>query len=162
MTTTRLPSDDGPPDPGVEPSDGSTDPPEPTDALVPDRRPRVRRRVLWTAVVILTLSVIAGVLFIPTPYYLFEPGSVRPAETRIDVTGTKSFETDGEVLFTTVYVDQATLATLLRGVLDDAVEIKSEKEVYGPEGRAASQRDNQQRMDLSKLVATKVALQYLG
>lgn len=108
------------------------------------------------------LVVFAGVLFVPTPYYLFEPGSVRPAETRIDVTGTPSFETRGDVLFTTVYVDQATLATLLRGVFDDAVEIKSEEDVYGPEGRDKSQQENQQRMDLSKLIATKVALQYLG
>lgn len=126
------------------------------------RRPRRRRRWVWGGVGLVVLAVLAGVLFIPTPYYLFQPGSVRPAETRIDVSGAPSYETDGDVLFTTVYVDQASLATLLRGALDDAVEIRSEEEVYGPEGKDASRVANQQRMDLSKLIATKVALEYLG
>ena len=40
--------------------------------------------------------------------------------------------------------------------------MESEEEVYGPEGRDASKKANQQRMDLSKLIATKVALNYLG
>jgi len=111
--------------------------------------------------VLSVLAVLVGVLFIPTPYYLFQPGSVRPAETRIDVTGAKSYETKGDVLFTTVYVDQASLAMLARGWLDDAVEIRTEEDVYGPEGRDASRKANQQRMDLSKLIATKVALDYL-
>lgn len=121
-----------------------------------------RRRWIWTAVVLSVLAVLVGVAFIPTPYYLFQPGSVRPAETRIDVTGASAYETKGDVLFTTVYVDQASLALLARGWLDDAVEIRTEEEVYGPEGRDASRKANQQRMDLSKLIATKVALDYLG
>ena len=137
------------------------DPSEPHVETVRSTRSR-RRRWLWGGVGLAVLAVLAGVLFIPTPYYLFQPGSVRPAETRIDVSGAPSYTTDGDVMFTTVYVDQASLATLLRGVIDDAVEIRSEEDVYGPEGRDASRRANQQRMDLSKLIATKVALQYLG
>lgn len=123
---------------------------------------RIPRRWIWAGVGLSVVAVIAGILFIPTPYYLFQPGSVRPAETQIDVSGAPSFETKGDVLFTTVYVNQASVATLLRGVLDDAVEIKSEEEVYGKEGRDKSRQENQQRMDLSKLIATKVALDYLG
>lgn len=141
----------------AEPLDGA----EPLEETVRSTRSR-RRRWLWGGVGLAVLAVLAGVLFIPTPYYLFQPGSVRPAETRIDVSGAPSYTTDGDVMFTTVYVDQASLATLLRGVIDDAVEIRSEEDVYGPEGRDASRRANQQRMDLSKLIATKVALQYLG
>lgn len=155
------------------PSAGEAQGSEPTGAPAPDvvadapvptgRRPwSRRRRWMWGAVVLSTLAVVVGVLFIPTPYYLFQPGSVRPAETRIDVTGARSYETEGDVLFTTVYVDQASLATLTRAWLDDAVDVRTEEEVYGPEGRDASRKANQQRMDLSKLVATKVALDYLG
>lgn len=124
--------------------------------------PRIPRRWLWAGVGLSVVAVLAGLLFIPTPYYLFQPGSVRPAETQIVVSGAPSFETKGDVLFTTVYVNQASVATLLRGALDDAVEIKSEDEVYGKEGRDKSRQENQQRMDLSKLIATKVALDYLG
>lgn len=151
-----------PPESGVDPDAPLTDPDDPGSGEAVGHRRRIRRRFIWAASAAVVLAVVAGILFIPTPYYLFEPGSVRPAETRIDVTGARSFETKGDVLFTTVYVDQASLAMLLRGVLDDAVEIKSEKDVYGPEGRDASRHENQQRMDLSKLIATKVALQYLG
>jgi PDZ domain-containing protein len=123
---------------------------------------RRRRWWIWGGLTVVLLSVVAGVLFIPTPYYLLEPGSVRPAETRVDVEGAKSYDSKGDILFTTVYIDQATLATLVRGWLDDAVEIESEHDVYGDQGRDASQQENQQRMDLSKLIATKVALNYLG
>lgn len=108
------------------------------------------------------LAVLAGVLFVPTPYYLLQPGSVRPAEDAITIEGARSFDDDGELLFTTVYVDRATLATLLRGQLDEAIEVRSEEEIYGPRGRDASRQVNQQKMDLSKLVATKLALNYLG
>ncbi|UDY34868.1 YlbL family protein [Dermatobacter hominis] len=149
----------------TSPSVSTAEPPSEPDVDAVEleaRRRRRRRRWVWGGVGLVVLAVIAGVLFIPTPYYLFQPGSVRPAETRIDVTGAESYETDGDVLFTTVYVDQATLATLLRGVLDDAVEVKTEEEVYGPDGRDASRQVNQQRMDLSKLIATKVGLEYLG
>ena len=149
----------------TSPSVSTAEPPPEPVLDAPDeaaRRRTRRRRWVWGGTALVVLAVIAGVLFIPTPYYLFQPGSVRPAETRIDVSGAESFETDGDVLFTTVYVSQATLATLLRGALDDAVEIRTEEEVYGPEGRDASRQANQQRMDLSKLIATKVALEYLG
>ena len=149
----------------TSPSVSTAEPPPEPVLDAPDeaaRRRKRRRRWVWGGTALVVLAVVAGVLFIPTPYYLFQPGSVRPAETRIDVSGAESFETDGDVLFTTVYVSQATLATLLRGALDDAVEIRTEEEVYGPEGRDASRQANQQRMDLSKLIATKVALEYLG
>ena len=151
----------GPDGPGGPEGPGGPDGPggpEPTG----DGARRRRRRWIWGGVSVVLLSLLAGVLFIPTPYYLLEPGSVRPAETRVEVEGARSYDSRGDILFTTVYVDQATLATLLRGALDDAVEIKSEEDVYGDKGRDASQQVNQQRMDLSKLIATKVALNYLG
>lgn len=127
-----------------------------------DRRVTRRRRWFWIGFSVLVLGGLVGALFIPTPYYLLEPGSVRPAEQRIQVEGAESFETDGDVLFTTVMIEQATVGGLVRGALDDAVEVKEEEEVYGGQNRRESQRVNQQRMDLSKLIATKVALEELG
>ena len=108
------------------------------------------------------VGAVLGALFVPTPYVLLEPGSVRPTENRISIEGAKSFDDESDVLFTTVYVDRATLFGLLRGNLDDAVEIHTQEEIYGREGRDASQKVNQQEMDLSKLVATREALEFLG
>ena len=110
----------------------------------------------------LLVACLFGAVFIPLPYYLLEPGQARPAEPRISVKGAKAFNTDGDVLFTTVTIQQATLATLARGAIDDAIDVESREDVYGDESRQQNQQVNQARMDLSKLVAAKVALNYLG
>jgi PDZ domain-containing protein len=169
--TTRTPTASAPmtnpsvpttPEPATdEPHPGAPAVPAPTAAVDPDRRRRRRRWWAIGSVVAVLVVALAGALFVPLPYFLLQPGSVRPAQDALSISGAESFEDDGELLFTTVYVDQATLATLLRGQVDEAVEVRSEEEIYGPEGRDASRRVNQQRMDLSKLVATKVALNYL-
>ncbi|MEI7887390.1 MAG: S16 family serine protease [Actinomycetes bacterium] len=107
-------------------------------------------------------ALVAGMFLIRLPFYLVQPGSVRPAEQRVDISGAKSFETKGQVLFTTVFVDQATPALMIRAWLDDAVEIRTRDEMYPDGNRQSSQKQNQLRMDLSKLTATRVALEYLG
>ena len=104
----------------------------------------------------------AAAFTVQLPYYMVQPGTVRPAEQRIDVRGADAYETDGEVLFTTVYLTRATPALMVRAWLDDAVEIRTEEEVYPDGDRDGSQRLNRRRMDLSKLVATSVALDHLG
>ena len=131
------------------------------DVVDPAARRRRRRWWLIGSMLVVT-AVLAAVLFVPLPYYLLQPGSVRGAEPLVSIEGAPTFEHPGEVFFTTVYIDQATLGLLLRGAIDDAIEVRTEDEVYGREGRTGSQQVNQQRMDLSKLVATKVALEYLG
>ena len=113
-------------------------------------------------VALLVAGIVAAMFLVRLPYYLIQPGSVRPAETRIDISGAESFSTDGEVLFTTVFVDQATPALLVRAWLDDAVEVRTREEMYPENNRAVVQQQNRVRMDLSKLIATRVALDYLG
>jgi PDZ domain-containing protein len=132
-------------------------------AEVSDAPGRRRRRLWWiVAAVLLAAALVAAALLVPLPYYLIQPGSVRQADPLVEVQGAPTFEHPGEVLFTTVYIDQATVGLLIRGALDDAFELRTEEEIYGKEGRDGSRQANQQRMDLSKLVATKVALEYLG
>ena len=121
-----------------------------------------KRLVVLGLLGILSAALVAAIFLIRLPFYLVQPGSVRPAEQRIDISGAESFETKGDILFTTVFVDQATPALMLRGWLDDAVEIRTREEMYPDGDRKASQEQNQVRMDLSKLTATRVALEYLG
>ncbi|MEI2700288.1 MAG: S16 family serine protease [Microthrixaceae bacterium] len=122
------------------------------------------RRHLWTTVAVLLsfVAISAAAFLIKLPYHLIQPGSVRPAEQRIEVEGAPSYETRGEVLFTTVYLTQATPALMVRAWLDDAIEVRTEEEMYPDGDREGSRREARQRMDLSKLVATRVALEQVG
>ncbi len=104
----------------------------------------------------------AAAFLIELPYYLIQPGSVRAAEQRVDVEGARSYTTDGEVMFTTVYLSRATPALMVRAWLDDAVQVRTESEMYPDGDREENQRLSRQRMDLSKLTATRVALEQVG
>lgn len=125
---------------------------------------RRRRRRLWFLALglVFLIGATLGVIFVPTPYVLLEPGSVRSAEDRISVSGAETFEPDADVLFTTVLVDQATVLGLLRGAIDDAIEVHTQEEIYGTRSRDETQEMNRQQMDLSKLVAAKEALELMG
>lgn len=143
------------------------DPTDPLDVAgspgAPAAQVRTRRRRRSILVVVVPLAVLVAAAFlVPLPYYLVSPGSVRPAEQRIDISGAESFPSDGEVLFTTIFESQATPALLVRAWMDDAVEIKTRDELYPDGDIERSRRESRQRMDISKLVATKVALGYVG
>lgn len=157
MTSPIVPTGAEPPEAPVEsPADdaGSTGAEE-------RRRIRRRRRRIAVALVLLAATT-AGALLIQLPYYLVQPGSVRPAEERVDIEGAQSFVDDGEILFTTVLLSRATPALMIRAFLDDAVEVRTVEETYPGGDVDAVRRENLQRMDLSKLVATRVALEHLG
>jgi PDZ domain-containing protein len=129
-----------------------------------ERSRAARRRTLWIIIGagLVVAGLTAAAFLVQLPYYLVQPGSVRPAEQRIEVEGAPAYETDGEVLFTTVYLSQATPALMVRAWLDDAVEVRTEEEMYPDGDREANQQVNRQRMDLSKLTATRVALDRVG
>jgi len=154
-TTTATMTDTSVPNPSASPGPVDEQP-------AAGGRRRRRRLWWWVGVLVVLAALFAAALLVPLPYYLLQPGSVRQADPLVEVEGAPTFEHPGEVLFTTVYIDQATVGLLIRGALDDAFEVRTEDEIYGKEGRDGSKQANQQRMDLSKLIATKVALEYLG
>lgn len=127
--------------------------------------PRPTRRRLWAVLavvaVLLTAATVASFL-IQLPYYLIQPGSVRPANDRIEIDGARSYDDPGEIMFTTVLQSRATPALMVRAWLDDAVEVRSEEEMFPGGNQDEVRRENLARMDISKLVATRVALQHLG
>jgi len=122
--------------------------------------PRKRRLWPWIVGAVVVLLIVAAFV-IPTPYYLFEPGSVTPTQARITITGHRSFTSSGQVLFTTIEEQRATFALLVKGWLDNAVDIEKEQAVY-PQGEHEDDIVNQQAMDDSKLAATVVALRQVG
>ncbi len=115
----------------------------------------------WGIGLVLVIGFFLGGLFIPTPYVILGPGSVRSAEERVEIIGGESFEDDTDVLFTTVHIDDATPFGLVRGSFDDAREISSREEMF-PQGRDETRQVNQHAMDFSKLIATREALLALG
>ncbi|MCB1255695.1 MAG: PDZ domain-containing protein [Microthrixaceae bacterium] len=141
------------------------DSPVDTDQPEPQPQSRARRRRLWWSAaggLVVGAAIIAALFLIQLPYFVIQPGSVTPAEQRVEIEGARSFDTDGRVLFVTVFINRATPALMIRSWLDDSVEVRSKEEMY-PEGdEDESRRENVVLMDTSKIVAEKVALTYLG
>jgi len=140
--------------PAIPPTGG----PPPTTAP----RPHRGRRIAATIAAGLFVAFLIGAAFVPLPYYLFKPGSVRDTEPLISIQDAKIYPSDGSIGYTTVSLRQATALGLLRGWLDDDIDVFSRDEVL--QGRNVNQNRqlNLQMMDNSKQVATQVALQRLG
>ncbi len=135
-----------------------------SDPIVVSHPPTIRRRRRWPWVLLGLIVALAGATFvIPTSYYLYEPGSVRPTETNIAIRDHPSFHSRGEVLLTTIGISdhRASVAELVRAALDDAIDAVPAAQAY-PAGRHKDQVENQAAMDGSKLAATVAALHKLG
>lgn len=99
---------------------------------------------------------------VPLPYYLDAPGSVRATQPLISITGRRAYESKGVVMYTTVNERRATPFLVLRGWLDDAIDVLPAQEVNPTGDRDAQRRFEQARMDESKLAALTVAFDRLG
>ena len=140
--------------------DGPTTPATPTERR-PARRRNPRRVALWVVGFLLT-AFLLGATFVPLPYYLFKPGSVRDTEPLISVEGTPIYPSDGSISYTTVSLRQASLLGLMQGWVDDDIDIYSRSRVLQGRGVQENREVNLQMMDNSKQVATQVALERLG
>ncbi len=155
------------PPPEGDPGDGSPATVQSADAQVdPPKRRRVPRWVGWVAGVTVLLvlgGAIGASAAIRTDQVLFEPGSVRGTAGLVKISGTKSYPMQGDVLFATVSVRQATLFDrVFRRPLDDTLRFTPIDEVYPDGDKAAVDAANESAMDDSKTVASVVALQHLG
>ncbi len=109
---------------------------------------------------ILPAGVLAAVVaMVPLPVFLVQPGPARDVEPLIRVRGHDVFASEGHFLLTTVTVGRATTFQALRGWLDEAIDVVSERDVL-PRGVTEEQDFAVQlsAMDESKLAAAYVAL----
>lgn len=145
---------------GSEPDDAGGPAPlqEPTDRA-PQRRVG---RVVAAIAALLVVAFVAGAAFVPLPYYLFKPGSVRDTQPLIDVEGAASYASDGSISYTTVSLRQATLLGLAQGWLDDDIDVIDRDQVLQGRDPDENRQVNLQMMSDSKQVATQVALERLG
>jgi PDZ domain-containing protein len=146
--------------PPLPEGDGPTEPPESTESQRPGRRRRLWF-VLASVVALLTLGTIAAAL-VQVPYFLLAPGSVRSTEGLVEVNGAPTFESDGEIDFTTVSVKKATALQALVGWLDPTVDVVEEEKILGGQTQDENRERNLQEMADSKEIATAVALKALG
>jgi Lon-like protease len=125
-------------------------------------RRRNPRRVGLAIVGFLLTGFLIGATFVPLPYYLFKPGSVRDTEPLVSVEGAEVYPSDGSISFTTVSLRRASLLGLLQGWIDDDIDIYSSSRVLQGRGVQENRDVNLQLMDNSVQVATQVALERLG
>lgn len=124
---------------------------------------RRKRRTIRVAVAAgVTLALAAAVTFIPLPYLVFSPGTVRATEPRISVEGLSADVGDGEILFTTVLQQQGTPFRVFRAWVDDTIDVQKEEDALGDTSPDEDRAINQQRMNDSKSVAIVLALRTLG
>ena len=152
------------PAPAPADPDGSSAPagtvPPPPPPVTPRRRRR--GRIALGVATFLLVAFLVGAYFIPLPYYLFKPGSVRDTEPLISVSGAEVYPSDGSIGYTTVSLRQATLFGLAQGWLDDDIDVFPREDVLGGRDVDENRQVNLQMMTDSKQVATYVALDRLG
>ncbi|MGH8993243.1 MAG: YlbL family protein [Acidimicrobiia bacterium] len=103
--------------------------------------------------------------FIRVPYFLLAPGEARGVAQliKVDDPQVTVYDPEGAILFTTVSLTgNVNVYEALRGWLDDEIEVVPEERITGGQPREEVREINIQAMDLSKLTATKVALERLG
>lgn len=126
--------------------------------------PPRRRRRMWFTIIgggVVGAALIAAFFLVQLPYFVIQPGSVTASEQRIEIEGAPSYDNDGRVMFVTVFVNRATPALMVRSWLDDSVEVRTPEEMFPNSSEAESRQENVVLMNDSKLMARKVALDYL-
>lgn len=138
-------------------------PPTPPPVLTAaDIHRRNIRRLGWAVLGVIAIGIIGG-FFIPTPYVALVPGSARPTEELVEVSGLDEYPSDGEVLFTTVRLrSRPNLWEYLWLKTDDDANVVPEEVIFGDRTPEENREVNLQAMTDSKQVAVAVALEELG
>ncbi len=121
----------------------------------------------------LLFALIVAAMVIPLPYVTFEPGvtvdvlGTEDGEEIIEISGRRTYETEGELRMTTVFVTQpggnVNLFEAMGAWLDPERAIYPYDAIYGPDETAdSSRRQSAVQMVSSQDAATAVALEELG
>ncbi len=146
-----------------EPPETEADPSDPSTSDVHGPRPRIgwRARIGFVAASSLLIVLVAS-LVIRVPYYVLAPGSSRPTEPLISISGADTYENDGTVDFLTVSERQATPLELLAAWMNPALVVKSDEDLHGKQTPSENRTINLAMMAESKDAATYQALHRMG
>jgi PDZ domain-containing protein len=140
----------------------------PSIPTAPAAEPARRRRLhpaAWAAIVVGVAVVIAVVAaaVVHVPYVTLAPGSTYSTEERVEIEGAATYPASGEVVFTTVSIDDTvTVFEAVDGWRDDAVTVVDEEQFFQGQTREDNERYNQVAMQSAKDDAVLVALRKLG
>jgi PDZ domain-containing protein len=109
------------------------------------------------AVLIITLG-----LVLRLPYYVMSPGSSRPTESLISVSGAQTYVNGGEVDFLTVSLRQATPFEALAAWVNPDLDLASREDILGKQSPDQNRDLNLRLMTESKDAAQYQALTRLG
>lgn len=92
-----------------------------------------------------------------------KPGSARGTASRVTVSDLEVFTPEGEILFTTVAIDdQVTVWEWVEAEIDDDIELRTHESVFGTRSSSEQRTRNLQMMQVSKDSAIIAALEWLG
>jgi len=138
--------------------------PVPTPEVVGEEPPHWSRRRRWLTSIgfLLTIVVITLGLVLRLPYYVMSPGSSRPTESLISVSGAQTYENDGAVDFLTVSLRQATPVEALAAWVNPDLDLTPEEDILGKQTPDQNRDLNIRMMSDSKDAAQYQALTRLG
>jgi Lon-like protease len=115
------------------------------------------------AAIVLIVLVLATFLLPLSMYYIYLPGPARDVESLIDVSGAKTYSSEGSLFLTTVTVDtEVTLFDLIEAGFDSQKAVVNSSSLT--QGGSLEDLEKQQKDEMtgSKLHAAEVALGALG
>jgi PDZ domain-containing protein len=131
----------------------------------------MQRRGITVLVGAITVAVLAGgVMAAPVPYVILDPGPTvdtlgeQDGAPVIEITGTETFESQGQLRLTTVGVDpEVNLLTAIRAWFDGDEAVVPRELIYPPDQRPEEVEErNQQQFTQSQNSAEVAALRHLG
>lgn len=145
-------------------STSTSSPPAPSAGAPSTSKRRRGTRVWWLLGPVLFLMVAGSTAgaFAPAPYVAYAPGSARRTGPLIDVPNGTGYRSQGDILFLTVSVIRPTYLQALLGWLQSDVDVYPRDLIFGDRSDKESRSVNLQLMDISKLVAARVAFEKLG
>lgn len=164
MNEPTDPADDRgrPPTEEAVPGADRGEPAAPRDGVGDRGLDPLTRRMIAGALVIVLIALL-GVVIQP-PKVILSPGDGEPVGPAIEISGTPTYQSAGQVLFLTVLLTRGrpTLFELAAASLDSHAEIVDEKEIYGNQSRKASDQLDRALMRESQSAAKRAALGRLG
>jgi len=132
-----------------------------TEGEGPPRWSRRRRWLTSLGFVFAVLIIREGGVF-RRPYYVMSPGSSRPTESLISVSGAQTYVNGGEVDFLTVSLRQATPFEALAAWVNPDLDLASKEDILGKQSPDQNRELSLRMMSESKDAAQYQALTRLG